>query len=410
MGIKNTTAHAIPASFWQEGNPPFASHADKHIVSSRFYENAIPEFADAALERLYANIYCTLTRIGIYERLDDIHTFVAADEHDIVLLILFRIDRDTVRIVNQQVALSEGDLAYFAVNVFSRYPAARRIEAYALDTFIDASTFAFPVQVLPQLQENVVDLPPSADAYTQQLGKSTRELMRRSMRKCVAQFPSCRFEVLSAQQITPRHVRELVHLTDQRMDARHAEPYVVNTEIDRMLRLARSYGYLGIMLIEERIVAATLYFRVGTRHFLHLVGHDPRFDAYRLGRQVNLHTIFHAIATGGRELWMMGGHDGWKSHFLARRKTLRSVTIYRSRAAALVCCRTLLRNAARSRLHQLRLRVGEVQARDGAGSRLLGHSLAALRRARKGLRRLRFTSAGRVGKPGFQRDGGDTDA
>jgi hypothetical protein len=410
MSIKNTTAHAIPANFWQEGNPPFASHANKHIVSSRFYENTIPDFADAALERLYANIYCTLTRIGIYERLDDIHTFVAADEHDIVLLILFRIDRNTVRIVNQQVALSQDDLAYFAVNVFSRYPAAGRIEGYALDTVIDRATFAFPVQVLPQLEENVVDLPSSAEAYMQQLGKSTRELMRRSMRKCTAQFPSCRFDVLSTQQITPRHVRELVHLTDQRMDARHAEPYVANTDIDRMVKLARSHGYLGIILIEERIVAAALYFRVGTRHFLHLVGHDPRFDAYRLGRQVNLHAIFHAIATGGRELWMMGGHRGWKSHFLARRKTLSSVTIYRSRTAALFCCRTLLRNAARSRLHDLRLFVGEVQARGGAGSRLVDHALAALRHIKKCLRRLRFLLAGGNDKPCFRRDGDDTDA
>jgi len=410
MSIETTAAHAIPANFWQEGNPLFASHSDKHIVSSRFYENAIPDFAEAALERLYANIYCTLTRIGIYERLDDIHTFAATDEHDIALLILFRIDRDTVRIVNQQVALSAGDLAYFAVNVFSRYPAARRIEGYALDTSIDASTFAFPVQILPQLQENVVDLPPTADAYMRLLGKSTRELMRRSMRKCAAQFPSCRFEVLSTQQVTARHVRELVHLTDQRMDARNAAPYVESADIDRIVRLARSHGYLGIMLIDERIVAASLCFRVGTRHFLHLVGHDPRFDAYRLGRQVNLQTIFHAIAVGGRELWMMGGHDDWKSHFLARRKMLASVTIYRSRVAALVCWRTLSRNTARSRLHDLRLLIAKVQAQHGAGSRLLGHSLAALRHAKKGLRRLRFVLAGGAGKPCFRRDEDHTDA
>ncbi len=418
MGIENTSAHAIPANFWKEGNPPFAAHADKNIVSTRFYDSAIPDFADAALERLYANIYCTLTRICIYERLDDIHTFVAADEHDIVLLILFRIDRNTVRIVNQQIALSAADLAYFAVNVFSRYPAARRIEGYALDTPVDASTFAstfastyaFPVQVLPQLDENVVALPSSADAYMGQLGKSTRELMRRSMRKCAAQFPSCRFEVLSTRQITPRHVRELVGLTDQRMDARNATPYVENSDIDRIVRLARSHGYLGIMLIDDTIVAGCLCFRVGTRHFLHLVGHAPRFDAYRLGRQVTLQTIYHAIAIGGRELWMMGGHHDWKSHFLARRKILGSVTIYRSRVAALVCWRTLLRNAARSRLHDLRLLVATVQARDGAGKRLLGHSLTALRHARKGLRRLRFLLAGGAGKPCFRRNGDGTDA
>ena len=409
MSIENATAHAIPASFWKEGNPPFSTHSDKHIVSSRFYENTIPGFAEAALERLYTNIYCTLARIGIYERLDDIHTFAAADEHDIVLLILFRVDRNTVRIVNQQVALSAGDLAYFADNVFSRYP-AKRIEGYALDTLIDASAFDFPVQVLPQLEENVVELPASAEAYMRQLGKSTRELMRRSMRKCAAQFPSCRFEVLTTHQITPRHVRELVHLTDQRMDARAAEPYVETTDIDRIVRLAHSHGYLGIMLIEESIVAATLCFRVGTRHFLHLVGHDPRFDAYRLGRLASLHTIFHAIAIGGRELWMMGGHHGWKSHFLARRKTLGSVTIYRSRVAALACWRTSLSNAARSRLHDLRLLVDSVQAQEGAGNRLLGHSLGALRHAKRRLRRLRFVAARGADKQRFRHDGDGADA
>ncbi len=410
MRFENTTAQAIPADFWQEATLPFARHNDKHIVSSCFYENTIPAFADAVLERLYTNIYCTLTRIGIYERIDNIHTFAAADEHDIVLLILFRLDCDTVRIVNQQVALNSADLAYFAVNVFSRYPAARRIEGYALDTLIDVAAFAFPVQVLPQLEENVVALPASADAYMRQLGKSTRDLMRRSLRKCAAHFPSCRFEVLSTQQITARHVRELVRLTDQRMDSRNAAPYVQNTDIDRIVQLARTHGYLGILLIEEKIVAATLCFRVGTRHFLHLVGHDPRFDAYRLGRQVSLHTIFHAIAVGGRELWMMGGHHGWKSHFLARRKTLNSVTIYRSRAAAFACWRTLLRNAARSRLHVLRLLVGSVQAKGGADKRRLGRALDALRHARQGLRRLRAPLTAGADKERFRRDGDGTDA
>lgn len=409
MNIESTTAHTIPADVWQEGHPPLASHDEKHIVSSRFYESTIPAFADAVLERLYANIYCTLTRIGLYERLDDIHTFAAADEHEIVLLILFRIDRDTVRIVNQQVALSQGDLAYFAVNVFSRYPAARRIEGYALDTRIDAATFAFPVQVVPRLEENVAALPASPDAYMRQLGKSTRELMRRSMRKCATQFPSCRFEVLSTRQITARHVRALVALTDQRMDARNAAPYVENADIDRMVRLARSHGYLGTMLIDDRIVAACLCYRVGPRHFVHLVGHDPRFDAYRLGRQVNLHTIFHAIGMGGTELWMMGGHHDWKSHFLARRKTLSSVTIYRSRSAALICWRSWWRNAARSRLHDLRHRVDSMQARAGPGGGLLPRAFDALRHARKRLRRLRLMLVGHADKPCFRRDGDQTD-
>lgn len=406
MRTENTVGQEILGNPLQYGNPSISHHFDKKIVSHRFHENIIPPFVDAALERLYANIYCTLARIGIYEGFDDIHTFAAADAHDIVLLILFRIDRHTVSIVNQQVALSEADLAYFASSVFARYPAVRRIEGYALDTHIDASTFAFPVQTLPRLEENVIQLPASPDAYMQQLGASTRASLRRSMRKCHEQFPSCRFEVLSAHQITPQHVRALVNLTDQRMRSRNAEPYVDDADIDRIARLARSHGYLGIMLIEENIVAASLCYSVGPRHFAHLAGHDPRFDALRLGRLVVLQALFHTISMGGQELWMLGGHRDWKSHFLARRKLLSSVTIYRSRLAALFCLGTLLRNAGRRQLYELRCRVGSVQAQGGAGSRLLGRSLDALRLARQCLRRLRARSEG---SPCSRRDGDATD-
>lgn len=409
MRTENAAIHKIPNSFLQYGNPVIAHHADKNIISSRFYESPIPDFVDATIERLYANIYCTLARIGIYERLDDIHTFAAADEHDIVLLILFRVERNTISIVNQQVALSEADLAYFAANVFFRYPAARRIEGYALDTRIDASTFAYPVQMLPRLEENVVQLPADPDAYMQQLGKSTRESLRRSMRKCAAQFPSCRYEVLSSHQITTDHVRELVRLTDERMRSHNAEPYVENTDIERIARLARSHGYLGVILIEETMVAASLCYSVGPCHFAHLIGHDPRFDAYRLGRLVSMHTIFHTIGMGGRQLWMRGGHHEWKSHFLAHRKTLSSVTIYRSRAAALACWRTWLRNAERRRMHELKVLAGGVQVQGGAGNRLLGHALDVVRQARKRLRHLRFLLAGGAGNPSFRRDGRDTD-
>lgn len=352
-----------------------------------FYEGEIPGFVEEGLERLYANIYCTLARIAIYEPLDGISTLAGRAAGELRMLVLFRRSGACIQIVNQQIALSGGDVAQFAAAVFARYAEVQRIEFYALDTRNGLPGLPYVCQQVPRLEENIVVFPESSDVYRKNLVPSMRGRLTKTSKKIRHDFPSCAFEVVKQSDIHFGHISALMQLIDQRMKAKGLPSYIDQDEIRKVTRLVRTHGYLGLIRIEGEICAANLCYAVGHRHFTHLIAHEPRFDKYGLGNQLQLRMIEHAIAEGAKELWMMGGRRADKERFLAVPITLDNLTIYRSPAAALRCGQRFATNAIRRRALLCKNMALDAAARDTPGGSALAALLGALRATRSRLRR-----------------------
>lgn len=368
------TAPSRPVPEMQAGDPP----------DIQIYENEIPGFVAEALDRLYESVYCTLARFNIYGEADNASTYVARSGQNITCVILFRIDGDTVRVVNQQIALEQEALRRFAAAIFARYRPVRVISFYAIETQIE--DVGFPFQKFEALEENVLTLPATPGEYISSISQSLWKRIQGGERKLRREHPDCRFEVLAGRDVSEQVLREVVALTHARMASKQKDAYLAEDHIGEILQLVHAYGFVGILRIDGVVRAGNVFYGVGRRYFMHVIAHDPDYDQYMLGHMVQYMAACHCIERGGRECCLMGGGRENKARFRAVPKYLDSVDIYRSRLQYLLAVRRVAAGSARQMVQRARDSVLELAEADGRGARFAAWCVDLARSARQSWR------------------------
>src|SRR4051794_21524064 len=80
----------------------------------RSYDNEVPAFAEAELERLYECLMSTLARFDIYAAAPGASTYVVREHGQVTTLFLFRHERNQVIVYNEQMPLAAADIRRFA--------------------------------------------------------------------------------------------------------------------------------------------------------------------------------------------------------------------------------------------------------------------------------------------------------
>lgn len=299
------------------------------VVRVSIYERSIPHFVRDELERLYESVYCTLSRLSIYGDLEDVSTYVEETAAGVSAVLLFRHERFVVKVLNQQVDLSVEVINRFSTILFSRYGDVRKITFYALRSKI--VQLRFPFFQYPSLNENLLELPTMVEEYVAGLSSKFRANLRAAERNIQKKFPSFRYRMIQGAEITESELRDIISLTEQRMAFKEKPNYIQEEEIERLMRIIRAYGRVGIATIDQRICGGNIWYRVGSRCFMHLIAHDPQYNSMMLGNYLVYLGFCDAIQTGVRKCWLMGGGDENKARFGAARISLESLLVYRSR-------------------------------------------------------------------------------
>lgn len=349
------------------------------VVSIQIFDNEVPEFVENMLESLYENIYCTVARLTVYGSLAGVHTYLSLRNSTPDCLILFRIAGPNINVLNQQISLSTEQIQVFCTSAFDRYETSRQVNFYALNTTVAAERFHFVYQEIPEIEENIAVLPQSGEEFLQAMPAQSRARMLKSIRKIKADHPSYEFVILNGEEIGFTPVEDIVRLAAKRMLAKGCAPYIDDGDIPALVQLAQTYGSLGLIRIEGRLVAGTLSYRVGERWFAQLIAHDPALNVYGLGNQLQLQVMLDAIDRGAREFWMMGGGGVDKARFLTRRTMLNSITVYRSRSAAMRGWRSYAANDIKRRIFSFKESVRTKSTDDSFSGRSLARMLDAIR-------------------------------
>lgn len=353
-------------------------------ITHEIHENAIPPFVDAELERLYANVYCTLTRLQMYDAMENASTYVARSDGVITAVLLFHLKHNEIKVFNQQIELGKEVIGIFSELVFLKYKSAKIISFYAIRT--DLSHLSFPFQKFTVLEENILTLPPTPEQYIASLGGDFRYKLRSSERKLKKQFPTFRYDIYEKSKIDEQTVRDIIGMTGERMAFKQKQAYIRDEDVERIIKLIRAYGFIGVATIDGRMCAGHIWYQVGTRFIMHLVTHDPLYDRYMLGNLLLLLTFCDCIERGGRECWLMGGGQQHKLRFLARPSYLDSLVIYRSRGQVVLNLRRAARNAAGLLVDRTRTALHRLSRRDHLAGRASARLLALARSVKQSLR------------------------
>jgi hypothetical protein len=294
------------------------------------YENELPSFIEAELENRYGNVFSVLKQFHTYcEGNVPFNAYVARNEQEIKTVLIFTRKGSRVRVMNEVIALDEREISDFAHYIFRAYSSVQVIDFHAIQAEI--KNLNYPVQFYDCLEDIVLELPPTENEYQSQLGKNTRRNLKRYSDRLYKDHPSFEFQVYEKEQIQDEHIRAIVRLNKARMAEKNKESIIDDPETERIIRMVKAYGMVGVAKINDVICAGTISYRVGNNYFLSVLAHEPEYDPYWIGILCCYKTIQECILRGGREFHFLWGRYDYKFTLLARLRPLNHITIYRSR-------------------------------------------------------------------------------
>lgn len=365
--------------------PPAAAPAhDDAQPEIAFHDDAVPAFVERQLELLYQCVMTTLARFDIWQAAPGASTYVARRNGAISALFLFRREGSHVTVYNQQVSIPAREIVCFARAVFARYPAASLISFYAIAT--DAAALPFPFQRHACLEDIALALPENRAAYLASLGGSTRATIKRYLGKVRRDFPSFRFDVYRAGEVTAQQVREIIAFSHARISAKNQLCYHDEQGTERLVRLLAKYGVVGVASIDGRTCGGILCARIGDAFHMMVVAHDPRYDAWRLGKLCCYLSVCDAIEQGGKAYHFGWGRFDYKYQMQGKHKDLYRIELYRSRLHMLRKARRVLALAGAATLRRLKLRVANARSGERFADRCIVRTVRCLRLVRQLLR------------------------
>jgi len=184
-----------------------------------FYENHVPDFAAAAMGRLYRSVFSTMPFLRIYGNAGNgMHTYVARREGGVHSVLLFEVRAQRVRVLNETVSLDAAEIECFASWVLKRFPQVNQVSFKAIH--LTSDRFTLPFLRTRYSEDIVIALPDSPEAYRGTLGHSTRKNIKRYMNKLGRERPGWQHCVRSGEEITPQDVRAITEKSLREKSAR----------------------------------------------------------------------------------------------------------------------------------------------------------------------------------------------
>ena len=311
------------------------------------HDNRIPSFAAAELDRLYGSRYASLSHFRIYDKLENASTYVCYTDGIPTVILLFKIEKNTLRVLNESIHLCATEIACFTTFIFRRYRFVRVITFQAVDT--QHEQLPQPATVIFHGSDMSMYAPASAAAYLKSLDGKTRQNIVRCTRNIKRAFPTFAHQVLERKAASEETIRAILAFSKARLHAKGEVSADDEQEIRRIVRTTQECGLVGIVTIEGRICGGQVIYRFGDNFSYRVTGHDPLYDPYSLGFLGCYLATCACIERQARILYMGWGTLDYKFRLGGAQRDLHDLMIFRSQVSVALHL-TLLLKASRDHL------------------------------------------------------------
>jgi Acetyltransferase (GNAT) domain len=330
------------------------STAPAGCITVSCHVNEVPAFVEPALILLYGNYRSSLPFFRIYlHSTANVSTYVARRDGEVIAVLLFEVKSGIARILNEMIPVDEAEVARFAHCVFENFDNVWAINFRAIQT--DVRRLAFPFQRHTSQDRFPVALPATPEEYTAQLGKSTRDIIKRYQKKLMRDFPSFSSRSYVNEEIDEQDIRTIIKLSEARIASKKKRFGIDAEEQKAIIALAKVCGFVHVIRIDGRVCAGTINYRAGASYFLEVVGHDPALNDHRLGTICCYSTLCECIVRGGRTYDFGGGWNHYKLKFLGVQQNMDRVEIYRSHSRMALKCARVMKTFIQGRVRRLKV-------------------------------------------------------
>ena len=310
-----------------------AQQKNSGSIVTEFFEDGVPDFAIAALDRIHGSLYSSMRHLvlcGAHRPAPC--AWVCYQQGEISSVLLFRIESASLLVLSEMVLLSAAQVNAFARSVFQRYRSVKQIRFHAV--CLGSEALEFCSQRIDFSENYILDLPGTVTQYWSSLGKATRKTIKTYGNKLQRDFPDFSWRACRAEELPltlqQSLVQQLQAFKQASMAARNKVAAVDAAETTRMLQLAAESGLFGIATINGETRAGSLACRIGDSYVMWLSAADPALEHYRLGLLVCYWSVCDCIAAGGRQSHLLWGRYQYKTQLGAVRHPMSQLCVNRS--------------------------------------------------------------------------------
>jgi len=327
--------------------------------SSEFINSPLPEWIWSDVERLYQSVFSSRVMLEKPELIGSLlYAWVERNEQQITDILLFRNDGCTTRVANEVITLSCGVIERFSSAIFLNYPTIQFIRLHALKLQSELKKIATFKSEFSE--DYVLTLPASKELWLASLSSRTRERLRMYVRQAKDTKNSISLSVSQRDEIDEFDVRYLLKLNQDRMQQKGKSYGISADEEDQIYRQSKKVGYLFLLKKNDRICAGLLCSVVGNDIYMHVLAHDTKYDALRLGWVCCYQAVEHLISENFQRIHFLWGHYDYKKKMGAKPIELYRVLIFRSLTRSILHPKILMqwvfeacRDKARKNRHRL---------------------------------------------------------
>jgi hypothetical protein len=348
------------------------------------YQNEIPLFIESEMDRLYENFYSSLAQFKVYEKLENVNTYVVKKDDVVTVILLFRCKNKIVHVLNELIKIDEIEIDRFAKYIFEAFRFISVISFSAIET--DIKNLPFLCQRYNFSEDLIVTLPKSPQEYLAALGNSTRRKIKYYIKKIKQQFPSFSYRFYEREAIDKQHILALVKLKLARMADKKKVSGVNESDIERIFKLVKTCGGLiGIATIDGHVCGGQISYRVGTNDFFSLISHDPKYNNFRLGTICCYLSICECINRRGTKCHFLWGREEYKYRLLGVQHDMGSLDIYRSYSAYFLNAAGIIKNVARSYAQRLKTWILDMERKNNFESKIAKKAIEWLRTIKRSM-------------------------
>ena len=285
----------------------------------------IPAGVEEALVTAYASLHSSLAFFKVFRSIGNASCYLAHSAGAPSTVLLFTFSGRRIDVINEMIEIPQAEMARFVTYVFAHFQQVDVISFKAVKTV--TRELGFPAQQYRAKGSYVVTLPATPDAYKAGIGKSTRASINQGLNGIRRHYPSFQSRFFVNDDIDENHIRAIVALSEQKINAGDA---VFFYDVARLVRLARLCGFVHVILIDGRICAGSVNYQVGASFFGDAMGYDPHYEKFGLGKLCVFLTICESIVRGGTRFYLGGGVFAFKERLLGVPFYMDEVHLYRS--------------------------------------------------------------------------------
>lgn len=295
-----------------------------------FYEGSIPAALLEKLPDLYNSPYATYEYVSIFSDHKQINALQLLNkQEETVHLVLYSVTGKDLEILLSLCLLDQPIMQDLCSLFFARYPDISQIRV--IDILSHYTRGAFPFYLLRKLAVYAIFLPETIEQYNKGLSKNMLYQFKRAKSTLLRDFKGYTFEILEKSAIKDVLLQQVFAWNRLRMTEKNQESTLSEAQGRRIFQMVMIYGYVGVLRVGERVVAATICYKTGN-HVAAVTGsHDQSFNKYCPGLLCDYFTILRCIESGFRVFNYLWDEYTYKTRLLAKPLYAYRFIIFRSR-------------------------------------------------------------------------------